>query len=229
MEIIKNNIFCSGLDCFKNDLFNTSLNSNNITHVTYKNLSIEQNPNIIYSFDKLIKVLRPKRVIEIGTFAGGLTLLVRDLLDYNGLLDSEVITYDVRTPEYLINQTKNIKIKSITKNLFSEDYSEFKNNECKNEILSILNQEDSTLVLCDGGSKKNEFKLISPLLKIGDVIMAHDYSYNHEYFELHIKNKFWNWLEIQDDDITEVSEKFNLYNFLQEDFINVAWVCKIKK
>lgn len=97
MEIIKNNIFCSGLDCFKNDLFNASLNSNNIAHVTYKNLSIEQNPNIIYSFDKLIKVLRPKRVIEIGTFAGGLTLLVRDLLDYNNLNNSELITYDVNS------------------------------------------------------------------------------------------------------------------------------------
>lgn len=134
------------------------------------------------------------------------------------------------TPNNLINQiNNNIKISVQVENLFSDNYLEFKSIESENKLRNIIQQDGCTLVLCDGGSKKNEFKLISPLLKIGDVIMAHDYSYNHKYFESHIKNKFWNWLEIQDDDIIEVSDKNGLYNFLQDDFINVAWVCKIKK
>jgi len=228
MEKIKKNIFCSGHDCFKDDYFNSNLSNGNITHLTYKNLSVEQNPNIIYSFNKLINYLKPRRVLEIGTFAGGLTLLIRDILDYNELYNSDVITYDVVTPNYLINQISEIKIISKTKNLFSDNYEDFQDETSKNEIFNLIQKEGVTLVLCDGGSKKNEFKLITPLLKKGDVIMEHDYSSNEEYFNFNVKNKYWNWMEIQDSDIIDVVNKNNLTPCLQEDFNNVAWVCKIK-
>ena len=226
---IKKYLFCSGQDCLNDDFFNKNLSIGNVTHASYKGISIEQNPNIIDVFNQLISEIKPSRILEIGTFAGGLTLIMRDLLDLNNLSESDVITYDVNTPNFLINQISNIKITVKVVNLFSDNYLDFKNEDSKNELINIIGQHGVTLVLCDGGSKKNEFNLISSLLKKGDVIMAHDYAPNDTYFQEHIKNKLWNWLEIQDIDIDESCINNNLKPYMDEEFKKVVWVCKIKK
>ena len=59
--------------------------------------------------------------------------------------------------------------------------------------------------------------------------MAHDYASTSEYFKENIYMKFWNWHEIQDSDIQESVEKYNLESFMQEQFTSAVWVCKIKK
>jgi hypothetical protein len=231
MEYIKNKMMCSGQDCFKNDYFNSVIRSGSISHLSYNGLSVEQNPNIIYPFDKLITEKKPKRVLEIGTFAGGLTLIIRDLLNKNNLETSELITYDVNSPTYLIHQVQNdnLNIDVRVENLFSNDYSNFKSESVKKVLHSFIQQDGCSLILCDGGVKKNEFNLFSSILKIGDIIMAHDYCYDSDKFESEIKGNFWNWIEIQNSDIIESCENNNLYEYLQEDFNKVAWVCKIKK
>ena len=225
------NMSCSGQDCFENDYFNSILREGSITHLSYKGLSVEQNPNIISPFTKLISEKVPVRILEIGTFAGGLTLILRDLLDDNGLNDSEFLTYDISSPNYLIHQVNesNLNISVKVENLFLDDYSNFRSEELKQQIFDYINQDGCTLVLCDGGSKKNEFNIISPLLKVGDIIMAHDYCYDNEKFESDIKGRFWNWLEIQNSDIHKTCVEYNLYDYLQENFNKVAWVCKIKE
>ncbi len=228
-NLVKKYLTCSGEDCFNDDFFNKNLSIGNITHASYKGISIEQNPNIIDVFNQLISKVKPSRILEIGTFAGGLTLIMRDLLDLNDLTNSDVITYDVNPPNFLINQISNIKITSKVTNLFSDNYMNFKDENSKNELLNIIGEPGVTLVLCDGGSKKNEFNLISPLLKTGDVIMAHDYAPNEVYFQEHIKNKLWNWLEIQDSDIDESCISNNLKPYMEDDFRKVVWVCKIKE
>jgi cephalosporin hydroxylase len=229
INTIKKHLSCSGEDCYENDFFNKNLSMGNVTHASYKGISIEQNPNIIDEFNKLIEEIRPVRILEIGTFAGGLTLIMRDLLDINNLKESEVITYDVQTPHYLLQRISNIKIESRVVNLFSYDYGDFADENAKMELYNIINGEGTTLVLCDGGNKKNEFNIISPLLKVGDVIMAHDYAPNNQYFQNHVENQIWNWLEIQDNDIDESCKKYNLIPLFEEEFKRVVWVCKIKK
>jgi hypothetical protein len=59
--------------------------------------------------------------------------------------------------------------------------------------------------------------------------MAHDYAPNENYFNENIKGKIWNWLEIQDSDINETCEKYNLKPFMEDDFRSIVWVCKIKE
>jgi hypothetical protein len=121
------------------------------------------------------------------------------------------------------------KIQYNDENLFSYDYQSFKDENSKKQIYDFINEDGVCLILCDGGSKKNEFRLISPLLKNGDVIMAHDYSPNNLFFEDKMKNKYWNWMEIQDSDISNSCEGNNLLEFMFDEFITVGWVCKIKK
>lgn len=196
-------------------------------HYVYKNLTISQHTSVPESFEKLIKEIKPSQVLEIGTAIGGLTLLIRDLLDSNGLENTKLITYDVNNPVYLrenVEKGSNIEIR--VKNIFNHQYNELIH---KDEISDIIQSKGVTLVLCDGGSKKNEFRLLSDYLKSGDVIMAHDYAPNEKYFQEHINNKIWNWLEIQDSDINESCLTNNLVPYMEDDFRQVVWACRIKE
>jgi len=193
-------------------------------HFIYKNLIISQHPNVIDVFDKLIESIKPKRILEIGTADGGLTLLLRDLLNKHNLKDSLIRTYDILEQVNLKNKNvENIEI--ITKNTFNYEYSKL---EYSDELKEFIQMDGKTLVLCDGGSKINEFRLISPFLKIGDVIMAHDYAHDEKTFKKEIENEIWNWHEIQYSDIKESCEKNNLESYMIDEFQKVVWVCKIK-
>jgi hypothetical protein len=119
-----------------------------------------------------------------------------------------------------------LKIDVRIKNIFNHEYSELTELD---DISTYVQSEGVTIVLCDGGSKKNDFKILSSLLKPGDIIMAHDYSPNQTYFEENINNKIWNWLEIQDSDIDESCLTYNLKPYMEDEFRSVVWVCKIKE
>ena len=193
----------------------------------YRNLTTMQHTSIEEKFLKLITTLKPTKVLEIGTSSGGLTLMLRDILDNNGLESTRLVSYDVNDPKYLrhyLDEGTNIELK--IENVFNNAYDKLENGQ---EVIDLISSEGTTLVLCDGGSKKNEFKILSDYLKIGDVIMAHDYSPNEEYFQEHIHGKIWNWLEIQDSDINDACLKNNLVPYMDDDFKQVVWVCKIKE
>jgi hypothetical protein len=194
----------------------------------YGYLFMSQNKEAEYVFKELLNEIRPSRILEIGTFHGGLTLMLRDILDSYNLHNSTIKTYDINNQEFLRPLVTNRKVEVITDNLFNGDYSDFKNESKKNEILNFIQQEGCSLVLCDGGCKKCEFNLITPLLKKQDVIMAHDYAPNKEYFDTHIKNIIWDWLEIEDKDIQDAIINNGLQPYYQETTQKAAWCCKIK-
>lgn len=194
----------------------------------YGHLWMSQNKSAKKVFIDLLNIIRPYRILEIGTFHGGLTLMLRDILDALGLKDSTIKTYDIHEQEFLKPLVINRNVEVITKNLFNEDYSDFNSQKSKNEIKNFVSDNNRTLVLCDGGCKKCEFKLMSPMLKTGDIIMAHDYAPNESYFNDHIKNKIWDWLEIQDSDIQQTVEKYNLQPYYQDLAQKAVWLCKIK-
>jgi hypothetical protein len=193
----------------------------------YRNLTTMQHIDVKEKFLKLLMELRPQKVLEIGTASGGLTLLIRDLLDDIGLTETIIETYDVNHPNYLQNYVDNgSKININVKNIFNHNYNQMIDG---GGVINFIKSEGTTLVLCDGGSKINEFNLLSDYLKVGDVIMAHDYSPNKNYFENTLLDKIWNWMEIQDSDIIECCTKNNLLPYMEDDFKQVVWVCKIKK
>lgn len=197
------------------------------SHFSYKGLLTFQHEEIIVPFNKLINILKPKRVLEIGTASGGLTLLIRDLLNQNELQNTSVISYDVNVPEYLQYHLEEDSIIDVRiKNIFNHPYNDIIE---KDEILKIFDCDGPILVLCDGGSKKNEFNLLSDFLRVGDVIMAHDYAKDHNFFIENLHGKIWDWHEIQDSDIESCCNKNKLKSFMQDDFTNVVWVCKIKE
>jgi cephalosporin hydroxylase len=198
---------------------------------TYKGTTTLQHEKIEEKLEKLFFTVKPSQVLEIGTSYGGLSLLIRDTLDKVGLTSSRFRTYDVMETnrhwlEEAIKSGEDIDFR--IKNVFNQPYSDLLEEHVE-EIREYIQKDGVTIVMCDGGSKRNEVNILSRFLKSGDVIMAHDYSPNSEYFETHINGKVWNWHEIEDAHIQEAVDKYSLESYLQEDFQEVVWVCKKKK
>jgi len=196
----------------------------------YRDTILAQHHDVAEPFKKLFAEVKPKQVLEIGTLNGGLTLLIRDLLDEAGLTHCQLRSYDVVSDmprNKLFDAIKNgAKIDFVLKNVFTSDYTQLLEVD---EVADYIQQQGTTIVLCDGGNKVNEFSILTKFLKKGDIIMAHDYAYNTQYFEAAIRNKIWNSLEIQESDIQEVSNQNGLVPFHQDNFGSVVWVCKMKK
>jgi len=186
----------------------------------YKKFRTLQHDKIEDALIKLFTSIYPRRVIEIGTAEGGLTLLIRSILDKIGLKDSQLTTYDIL---YEVELAYFIKMNDLNISYKIADIFD------KLDELGKLIQEDGpTVVFCDGGNKSKEFNVIAPLLKQGDVILAHDYTPNQTYFEAHTK-KDWARYEIQDSDIVDICAINNLAPFKTEIMTPVVWACRRKQ
>lgn len=194
----------------------------------YGYLFMSQNTFAQQVFEELLGIVQPSRILEIGTFHGGLTLMISDILNNLKLHDTVIRTYDINNQEFLKPLVKDRKIEVFTENLFNDNYTNFINDEAKTNINNFIQGSGTSMILCDGGCKRCEFNLIAPLLKANDIIMAHDYAPNKQYFDTKIKNKIWDWLEIQDNDINTCVLKNNLIPFHQDLAQLAAWCCKIK-
>jgi cephalosporin hydroxylase len=178
-------------------------------------------PRILKEF---LSIVRPSRILEIGTFHGGLTLCLRDILDELELKNSPILTYDINNQEFLKPLVTNRNIDVQTKNLFDYNNNVFINEEAENEIRSFIQQDGLSLIMCDGGCKVCEYQILTPLLKNNDLIMAHDYSPNDQYFNEYMRDKIWDWMEIQDSDIANLLDstlKPTYSTLLQR----IAWCC----
>jgi cephalosporin hydroxylase len=181
----------------------------------------QQHHNVYSTFYKLIDDTKPKRILEIGTALGGFTMFLKKVVDsFN--LDTKILTFDISARPWY-DDMKKMGIDVRVEDIFN-DYQDI-----PNEIKNFIKQDGLTIILCDGGDKIREFKLLSPFLKKGDIIMAHDYAPNQDYFDNYINGKIWNWLEIQDKDINESCMKHNLTPFMEYELRDVVWVGKIKE
>ena len=164
------------------------------------------NPNYISEFDN---------IIEIGTYNGGLTSWLYDNKNPNAM----VVSYDI---DGKINQTKRIDIDFRIQDCFEE--------KAFNDIVSYIQRPGKTLVVCDGGDKPKEFNSFSKYLKSGDVIIAHDYSANTEYWNF--ATNYWQWPYEADttyDSIKEAVIENGLEPYRDSEFNFYLWTSYIKK
>jgi len=194
----------------------------------YKCLFMAQHQDAEKVFTTSLSSVKPSQILEIGTMHGGLTLMLRDILDDIDLKNTNIRTYDINNQEFLKPLVADRNVTVVTKNLFNSEYNDFDNENCKREISDFIQQDGITIVLCDGGCKKCEFNLLAPLLKNNDIIMAHDYAPNSEYFEKHMKDKIWDWCEIQDSDIIDSVNLNSLEPYDQDLMLTIAWCSKRK-
>jgi tRNA A58 N-methylase Trm61 len=197
----------------------TDLSSTDNLGSGYLGFSAQQNHLAYQIFADFIERIRPSRILEIGTGGGGFTCflftLIRDLD-----LDCQLISYDIcERPTYAGLRIKGVDIQ--IQNIFDAG-------DCRQYIKDFIKQDGVTLVLCDGGNKKNEFAVLSAVIKPGDYIMAHDYCENADKFYCDMFKKRWNWYEICDKDIEQACRNNHLIPHNKEVFGDVAWVCRTR-
>ena len=174
----------------------------------YKGIIAQQNKNFYPAFEKLFAQENIVRVLEIGTATGGFIRAVRDLTD------AEIITYDILETKHKATLEEN----NITVNVKSV-FDDF------DAVEEYISGKGQVLVLCDGRDKRYEFHVFSKMLKTGDIIMAHDYSYDEDLFQAYIKNHVWRWCQLQYKDIAFAVETQNLEPVLTEEFQEAVWTC----
>ena len=207
---------------YEDKVYKKSSLEDNDSISTYDGWGAQQNPNTFEVFYNFLNEIKPARILEIGTSLGGFT----SFLNYASKrlnIPCNILSYDIYFKEWyndMINEGIDVRVE----NVFNDHYT-----EVKQEVIDFINQDGITLILCDGGNKIHEFKILSDYMKNNDFIMAHDYSRNEETFKENVYMKIWNWHEIADKDIQESCEKNNLISYNQEIFDTVAWVCKIKE
>jgi cephalosporin hydroxylase len=191
---------------------------------SYRGYTAQQHDDFIEVFKEFITEVRPSQILEIGTAGGGFILFIRDVLNEIGLTDAKIKTFDVFEHKWY-GTLRSYNIEILVENIFTHSYKELLYPE---KIESFIHREGTTVVFCDGGHKIGEFNSIAPLLKSGDFILAHDYVDTQENFIQNYKNKIWNWCEIREEHIADVSNKYGLVYYKKEDFDKVVWVCKRK-
>lgn len=190
-------------------------------HFMYKQLHMTQQvPNIKDYFEVLLKNERFNTIIEIGTSLGGLTYIINDICDENHL-EKKIHTFDNSYKDFVENH---LNIMNIQYHILDETSNEF-----QETIKDLIINGGKTLILCDGGNKVSEFNTYSKHIKIGDFIMAHDYSIDQKEFEEKIKNKIWNWFEIEFAEIKDSIFNYNLLEYDKINFKDAAWACYYKQ
>lgn len=182
----------------------------------------QQSHNAYRIFYDFISEVKPKKILEIGTALGGFTEFLKIIIEHLNL-DTKILSYDI-TPRPWYNQMVKKGIDVRVENVFNNEWT-----DVNDFVKNFINSDGITVVLCDGGWKKGEFRILSRIIKTGDFILAHDYSINEQIFQEEIKDKIWNWCEITEDDITDSVKQHNLESYKPEIFSKAVWVCKIKK
>jgi cephalosporin hydroxylase len=191
--------------------------------VTYKGLTAMQHADVFDAFRIFLSQVLPTQIIEMGTSQGGFSSFLRDALDELGLHDSSLTTFDIHPHASFGNRTR---IHHVTESVFSRGHLALEKPEL---IVPLIQDKGVTVLCCDGGNKKQEFKLLSPFLKPGDFIMAHDYVSDKENFEMNYRDRIWNWMEINDMDVAEPIRMANLEQCHKDLFDPVVWLCCRKK
>jgi cephalosporin hydroxylase len=195
--------------------------SKNDSLSAFRGHSAQQSHNAYQVFYDFISEVKPVRILEIGTALGGFTEFLKIITDELNL-NTKILSYDIsERPWYNQMIEKGIDVR--VENIFNEDWS-----GVKQDVVDFIQQDGLTIVLCDGGWKIGEFKVLSKLIKEGDYILAHDYSISKEIYETDIKDKIWNWCEITESDIQESVVENNLKFHNQDKFSQAVWVCKVK-
>lgn len=187
-----------------------------LMHDFIDGFELAQNKYIDAPFRALAEVLGDANIIEIGTAKGGFAIFLAQTFK------QPIHTFDTMVP------VDNIQIRQ---DVFNKYRIEFVLGDVfKHGIIEkIISQPRRCLVLCDNGDKIREFRHFAMFLKKNDIIMAHDYAPDGNFFNDEIRGKYWNFFEIGDGHVQDVCDEYGLVPFMQEDFIFALWKICIKK
>ena len=181
-------------------------------------IKTQQRKEVFDIFPPFLKKEMFGKVLEIGTHHGGFSSYLYEL---SKTYDFIFKTYDIG--DYLTSVRKVYE-----KVPFDFTQTDVWDGEGKHNIIEEISDDNKCLVLIDGGDKNKEYNIYAPFLKLGDIIMTHDYAPNRKYFNNHIFKKKWLYLESWDE---KLEWKQNNLLKVYPQFQDVVWSCfrKIEK
>lgn len=126
-------------------------------------IRMRQSYTAVYVLETILSVLKPERIVEIGTWNGGLTAYFQTWKNINS--GTDFLSVD-------IEDLRDDKIKEYTKTCFSQTdaFTPYFHSLLKDFI-----QEKRCLIYCDGGNKEKELTFFKDLVMPGSIIACHDY------------------------------------------------------
>lgn len=198
-----------------------SMDRNDGLSIYDNTMAAQQHENAFEVFYNFLNKIKPSQILEIGTALGGFTRFLK-LVSVECDLPYKILSYDIESRNDY-DEIRSLGIDLRLQDIFSPNYS-----NVDPYAINYIQQPGTTLVLCDGGYKIQEFNLLAPYLKKGDYIMAHDYAHDSNYFNSYIKGKIWNWHEIEYSNIQNTFDEQNLSIVDSEIFSSIVWLCAKK-
>ena len=126
-------------------------------------------PMALWCLENVLDVLRPSRIVELGTGYGGVTAYLGMWASVNG---AHVLSIDAAdtVPGELARTLKRLPVCLEHRDIFAADTVEF---------LRLMIDDDAAgdiLLYCDGGNKARELKTFAPFVRPGSVIGCHDWA-----------------------------------------------------
>ncbi len=177
-------------------------------------LVMSQHPQAVVKLNQLLNATQPARIVEIGTGNGGLTTL---LALYCAETGCQLHSYDQQDGKHharLAAMGYPVQIKDVLTNEANVG-----------EVRGVVAREGRTLIMADGG-KAIEFRLLAPVMKVGDIICMHDFAPTLEEFERDIKGRTWNWCEAWYDRVSDVCQQYSIVH--SPALQSVVWSLGIK-
>jgi predicted O-methyltransferase YrrM len=176
----------------------------------YKGIHASQADGWIEAFDEFFKEERFAIVIELGTWCGGMALMLGEKAN------AKVYTFDVTSNVSAVAKSAldRAGVEVRVENIFETS-----------TVKNLISGQGRVLLLCDNGDKRREVKLFAPFLKDGDVIMAHDYFENAGAYER--ERLVWKSHEISESDMS--GKGLEPYQPYYDLFKKVFWGCGIKR
>jgi len=134
---------------------------------TFCGVRIQQSYAGLFALENILNVFKIKRIVEIGTFHGGLTLFFDMWATANQAQVLSVDVQDKKEKGALLGlaphqyTTNCVVVDALTK-------------PCREMVANFIFEQRS-LTYCDGGDKEKELLMYCELLPPGSVIGCHDY------------------------------------------------------
>lgn len=176
-------------------------------------LAMCQNRLAVPTWSYAMEVAPPARIIELGTYSGGLTIAL-GLHAYN--IGCKVWSYEK-------SKAPKSEYAALGKFLGITFRDEVDLWGCEAEIAGLIGEPGLTYVLCDGGDKPRELMAFAGYLKPGDVIAAHDYNHMAGFTE-NIEMMAWPWGEVTREQGSVVAAEAGLEPWMQEHFDFAGWL-----
>lgn len=175
-------------------------------------LKMQQHPEALASLNRLLNLIKPRHVVEIGSGNAGLSYLFAlyavntggsyagfDLIEgkHAEMLNTHfggIVRADVLTDETNVNALK----------------------------ANLASLQGRVLLVCDCG-KALEYNLYVPSLKVGDFVITHDFAPDAASFDRDIRGKRWNWFENWYERIEQVTLECGIVH--TSALNDVVWSC----